>query len=183
MEKLDVNYFYGPLTIPQVTDQAVARNLAYYFATYEIPFLKLLLGEALYNAYNAGLAEVTPAAKWTALQSEIYNVVGSIPNQIKVSVVANYVYWFYMRDMVTQSTGSGEKIAAAENATNASSVQKVKLAWNMMAKRNREIHAWLKARVTDYPEWVEPVADYSTPEAYQLYSDRRNILKTVITFF
>jgi len=58
MEKLDVNYFYGPLTIPQVTDQAVARNLAYYFATYEIPFLKLLLGEALFQPLLSRVAQL-----------------------------------------------------------------------------------------------------------------------------
>jgi hypothetical protein len=175
---LDKDYFYGPLTIAQVTEEAVERNLLTFIFMYEVPFLKLLLGEDFYALYKAGTEAGSPEAKWTALENELYQVSGTL----KLSPAANYVYWFYMRNQVTETTGTGEKIISTEGSISVSSAQKVKLAWNNMVTRNRNIVAWIKANIADYPEFVEPVYDSSTSEAIQLYNDRINILTTVIPF-
>lgn len=185
MTKLDKDYFYEPLTIPGLTTEAVENNLKRFIVLYEEEFMRLLLGDALYDAYIAGLAaDPGPIpAKWTALDNQLYKVVGDVPNQVKLSPAANYVYWFYMRRNTTETTASGEKLVSTENATSIGSAPKVKLAWNEMAKRSQQIQQWITSKLSDYPEFVPPTYDSSTPAAIQLYKDRMNILKTTIIFF
>lgn len=184
MGKLDKDYFYGQLQIADVTNTAVEKNLLYFIAMYEETFLELLLGKSLYDAYKVGIAVLpTPAAKWTALDQQLYQISGIAPNQTKLSPAAHYVYWFWMRDQVTQTTASGEKILNPDKSISVGNAQKVKLAWNAMVTRNRNIQSWIKTNVADYPEWVEPVWDTSTEETKQLYKDRVNIIKTLIPHF
>lgn len=177
--KLDKDYFYGQIQVADVENTAVERNLKVFILQYEEPFLALLLGQALYDAYVAGMNEVAPAAKWTALNAELYQVSGST----KLSPAAHYVYWYWMRTEATQTTASGEKINNPDKSIPIGNVQKAKLAWNAMVIRNRNLIAWIKARPEDYPEYVEPVYAASTDENRQLYLDRTNIVKTLIPFF
>lgn len=176
--QLNKDYFVGLITVAQVTDTSVQNDLAWFIARYEEEMIVLLLGQPLYDAYVAGMAEVAPLAKWTALDQKLYKT--TTP---KMSPAANYVYWFYMKNQATQTTGNGEVLIKGQNSIPVGSAVKVKTAWNDMIRQNKDLVAWIKSKPEDYPEYVEPVFDYSTPESTQLYKDRMNIIRTAIPFF
>lgn len=73
------------------------------------------------------------------------------------SVIANYVYFFYQRKSISQSTGIGEAQTNAENAINVSPNEKLIAAWNELARRVIEFIEYMDRTVAQtpniYPEW------------------------------
>lgn len=73
------------------------------------------------------------------------------------SVIANYVYFFYQRKSISQSTGIGEAQTNAENAINVSPNEKLIAAWNELAARVIEFIEYIDRTVAQtpniYPEW------------------------------
>lgn len=176
-KQINVSYFKGELTIAQITETSVRNDVTTLIVKYADEVIELLLGKPLYDAYVAGMNEAGPPAKWTALDNKLYN-----EDQF-LSPAANYVYWYYQRNLATQTTGTGEKLMKTENSVSVGNGPKVKLMWNDMVKQNKKIVEFLKADPASYPEYVAPVLDYSTPETIQLYKDRLNILKYANPFF
>lgn len=178
--QLTKDYFVSPLEVAQTTENSVVNNLNWFIDSYEEEMIILLLGQPLYDAYKAGMLVGPPEAKWTALDLKLYQTA-----PIKVSPCANYVYWFYQRSLVTRTTGSGEKLLKSENSTNVGNAPKVKLMWNKMVKLNKSIINWL-VNSGNYTEYVKPIDQYNTtrtPEGYQLYKDRVEILTNANPFF
>lgn len=73
----------------------------------------------------------------------------------KKSLIANYVYWHWMENEATNTTGTGEKVAANANAVNASPGQKMVRAWNQMVWWNWELIEFLLSNPTDYPQFTD----------------------------
>lgn len=71
----------------------------------------------------------------------------------KQSPIANYVYYHFMENSYTHTTGMGEKKTAAENATVANPVLKMVRAWNEMSRWVIELRYYLRANSALYPEW------------------------------
>lgn len=71
----------------------------------------------------------------------------------KTSPIANYVYWHWMADQATVTTGTGEKASAAANAVDASPARKMVRAWNQMVDWNCELVEFLLSNPADYPEF------------------------------
>ncbi|HYD90284.1 MAG TPA: hypothetical protein VEA37_02215 [Flavobacterium sp.] len=171
---LDKTFFVGNLKIADLDQTAVETELQQFIDIYETEFLQLLLGDTLAIMFIDG----GPEDRWVTLQQVIYQSYTTF----QVSPAANYVYWHYMRAGATKTTGSGEQVISTENSRAVSSVPKVKLAWNAMARRNAEIVAYLKANLATFPEYVEPVYVSAPPEALALYKKRKDILKTMPIF-
>lgn len=180
MAKSQVNssYFVGPLTIAQLTEPSVVSNLNYFIAKHADEVIELLLGKPLFDAYVAGMTGSLPYdAKWVTLDGKLYDSTN------KISPAANYVYFFYQRNLATETTGTGEKILKAENAISVSNAPKAKLMWNDMVKQNQKLIEFVKANPNDYPEYADPVLDTSTEETIRLYRERTNVLRTLNPFF
>lgn len=122
-------YFQGDLYLPNLVTtkpeavgvgrmvSAVAESdLSYYVDKYEREFLRLLLGDELYDAFIAGLEE-PDNARWLALKDKIYDTTGSYP----LSPAANYVYYMLISHNVTATTMKGEVVPEQDYAKNASS--------------------------------------------------------------
>jgi hypothetical protein len=174
---IDISFFVADINIPNTDQPLVEERLDYFITKYEKEFLRDLLGVALYNAFVAGLAEDPIAAKWTNLKSgcsytgqdgraavwrgivetlvEPVTAVGDTPAVAGEyqSMIANYVYYWYMRNGATQSSGVGEVVTNAENATIASPKQKMASAWNEMSTWIRELSLFLYAKAETYTEW------------------------------
>lgn len=71
----------------------------------------------------------------------------------KESFIANYVYYWFMRNNVTQSTPMGEVATSNENATVNNAVHKMTRAWNEMDHWVEQMFSYLNASRTVYPEW------------------------------
>lgn len=70
------------------------------------------------------------------------------------SLIAQYIYYWYVRDAATQNTGIGQVITNAENATNVSPRRKLATIWNAM-------HYWC----VDFINFIEAM-NQQTPVLY-----------------
>jgi len=114
---------------------------------YEPKFLTELLGATLYSELIAGLGESVPEQKWIGLRDELAN------DDTKESPIANYVYYWFIRNQVTMTVGVGEVTPLAENAINANSVNKQVRAWNDMVDMNKKVIIFLNENINDYPSY------------------------------
>jgi hypothetical protein len=73
----------------------------------------------------------------------------------KKSLIANYVYWHWLENELTSTTGTGEKVIDNQNASNASPVFKMVSAWNQMVNWNCELIDFLLTNDSDYPEFQD----------------------------
>lgn len=76
---------------------------------------------------------------------------------MNLSVIANFIYYWYCRTTATQSTGIGEVRTMAENAVLDSPNQKMANAWNQLSDRVREFIMFMDTMNAQspsvYPEW------------------------------
>ena len=78
----------------------------------------------------------------------------------KKSLIANYIYYQWMKDQFTQTVGLGEVATKAENAKVVSPFGKMMRAQHEMVERIRELMYYLQVRQTDYPDWWTTQAQY-----------------------
>jgi hypothetical protein len=171
MSLIDASYFVGELNIPNTSSQAIAERLQFFIAKYERQFLEDLLGYELWKLLDTQITQgeenspATPLPRLASLldgveytdssvrlrkwQGLVYTE-GGLPR----SLIANFVYWHWMKDQVTQTTGLGEAATQAQNATLVSPTGKMVSAWNEMAKMVAHLHYFLNDKQADYPEWV-----------------------------
>lgn len=76
----------------------------------------------------------------------------------KKSLIANYVYWHWMENETTSTTGTGEKVIDGQNASNASPVFKMVSAWNEMVNQVWELIEFLLTNESDYPTFRDHYA-------------------------
>lgn len=69
------------------------------------------------------------------------------------SPIADYVYYWYLRNNNTQTAAMGEVAGQAENATKVSPGYKMAKAWNDMVAKNRILREFLLVNNTIYPEY------------------------------
>ena len=79
----------------------------------------------------------------------------AVTGSAKKSLIANYVYYQWQQDQVTQTVGLGEAATKAENATMVSPANKMLRAWNEMVNWIKEMVCFMEANLDDYPEWQE----------------------------
>lgn len=159
---IDISYFFGEINIAQKTESA--GSLGNFIDEMEPRLLTDLLGYELWKAYSAGISAGSPLAKWTAIRDgkEYTNRAGHLTywdglvftkGNAKKSLIANFIYWHWMADQSTVTSGTGEKASAAANGVDASPARKMVRAWNQMVKWNAELCEFLLSNPTDYPEF------------------------------
>ena len=127
---IDERYFWGSLTIPNLTQnrigvaqmQTVASvnvDIQRYIAVYQKQYLLEMLGETL-------AATITEEKALGLFVDEA----------LLLSPLANYVFFHYMRDNASSNTPTGEKKMNVVNAINISSSGRIANAWNKMVAMN-----------------------------------------------
>ncbi len=138
--------FVGELTIAQLEQSSIDADVNQFIVTYEAEYLNKVLGYTLLTAYNTGLALPTPAPLYVALRDggTYVDVYGDTVkyNGLKEAIV-NYVYFHYIRNNATFTTGSGEK--EIQKAQAASSLDKQVRAWNRMVSINKSLRAFIRS--------------------------------------
>lgn len=162
MALIDTSYFFGELIIAQKSDSAVSSSLVLLIDELEPALLTDLMGYELKKLYDAGITgtvqkyidirdgkEYTTRAgiltKWKGLKFT--------EGTAKKSLIANYVYWHWLKDQATVTTGTGEKVAANQNAVNTSPAVKMTRAWNQMVDWNWQLIEFLLSHPNEYPEF------------------------------
>lgn len=167
MATIDLTYFFDELLIADKDNNA--NSIKRFINQLEPWLLTELMGYALYKAYAAGISAGSPDAKWLAIRDgKEYTVSGVLvkwqglifkdgpsgDEQSKKSLIANYVYWHWIRNNNTVTTAAGEMQAkAGPIAANTTSKGKTIRAWNQMVDWNKSFVDFLYFNVADYPEF------------------------------
>lgn len=153
--KTDKTYFIGKLSIPHLTvsegvDSSLSNSdaLTRYISIYEPEFLKKLLGDA-YSDYIANPTD------WTEFDALI------VDNTLKVSPIANYVFFKCYPDIVQNNTGIGTVQGKPENSYLITDQRLVDV-WNdMIAQLYKEDGVLDHLTTTvfdgtyDFPDWTD----------------------------
>lgn len=172
MPLIDTTYFFGDLSIAQITNEAVETSVQLLIKQREPELLIDLFGYELYKNYLAGVAteqkykDVRDGKEYTTRAGKLAKWRGLKNSTLSQSLIANYVYYWYLRDQASVTTGTGEKTAKAQNASNASPRVKMARAWNQMVKWNWELVEFLLSN--DYPEFI---SHYGSCELENLLTD------------
>lgn len=171
MSLIDETYFVGDLNIPGTGNQSIGERLDVFIQKHETELLEDLFGYEMYKAFT----DNPTAQKWIDLRDGAeYTYQGRTlrwrgllikdnPDAPR-SLIANYVYFHWMRDNVTSTTTSGEKKSQAENSSNASANVKMARAWNEMSDQIAKMYYFLYASTNDYSQlYLEGSGYYFTP--------------------
>lgn len=150
---IDKSYFIGEILIPNLSSigsggsQAISKAnddlLQVFIRKYEKLFLLSLLGPSLYEGLKKGFE--AKEEKWMALAEQLAD------SENHISPIANYVYYWFIRNKITETAGIGEVIGKANNAVMVSPEIKMVRAWNEMVDLVNEIVRWIDERKTMYP--------------------------------
>lgn len=144
MQLIDITYFVGEINVANTDQLPVRERLELFVKKYEKRFLTHLLGETVYNEFMDGLELIPVPQKWQDLKEKLVDA------DTKESPIANYVYYFYMRDNYTQTVGLGEVKATAENAVMSNNDAKMVRAWNEMVIWVYDLRPWFIDNQVNY---------------------------------
>lgn len=134
MAQIDNTYFIREINIPQ---NVMDSDMSEFITQYEKEILISLLGYALYKDYLANASDT----RWVRLidgheYTEDYKGLTAtvkwegLVNTAKISFIAYYIYFQWMKFHATDTTSVGESIIEKENASGFSPVRKMVSAWN-----------------------------------------------------
>jgi len=133
---IDNSYFTGEINLPGELLTGQFATIDSYIAKYEKDFLIKLLG---YDVYKDLLANPLDYSGLIDGAEYVVNFNGEktvkwigLVNDEKISPIAYYVYYHFMRDLATATASIGQTVPTAENATVVSMSHKLTFAWNAM---------------------------------------------------
>lgn len=159
---INVNYFIGKNNIPNTGYEEVSSAVEQLIKEHEEEYLNAILGEQLAREFTAGLLLPTIPAKWLAIKDGVlynslngqqYKWKGLVNSTLLVSPLADYVYYWWLRESVTQTSGIGEVTVNGQLSTPASSKGKQAEAYNRMVKQNLFLFDYLRANQALYPSF------------------------------
>lgn len=126
-----------------VVSRSIAANVQNYIDIYESEYLKMLLGDDLYDYVMAHPSE-----------PRIVALIGKLKNTTTLqSPIANYVFYRYMKlNQVIQTQSGDKENSQAGMITNVNASLYVAV-WNQMVDWSIDLYDWLVENSTTYPEF------------------------------
>jgi len=142
--------FQGAYAIAQVEQPNVAAVVQLYINDLEPKFLSELLGVALAEAVipdnvTGPLLKLRNGDTFIGYNGREQKYEGLKPLIIK------HIYFYHLRDQVSVTTGSGEKVIA--KASTASSLRKQVNAWNNMVTGNCILREYLQVKIAEFSSY------------------------------
>ena len=168
MSAIDTTYFYQELSIAQISQPEVAASLTAIIDFRENELLTRLMGYELKKAYDTGILansqifkDIRDGKEYTDSSGRLTKWVGLAftVGTSKKSLIANYVYYWYMRDNYTFTTGGSEKKSPAVDSVSIDA--KLVRAWNEMVAWNFALHNFLIDNADIYPEYENAIYEES----------------------
>lgn len=176
MPLINSSYFDGERIIPDASYADVTKVLNGIIARREPEYLKTVLGYELFILFMAGIQVTTPDQRYTDLlvgkdftgqNGKLKRWAGFInvtPNTTivvanAVSPIADYVYYYWLKQNHTQTSGLGEVANVAQNAVRVSPKLKAVDAWDSMVDRSWLLYEFLKVNPVTYPEFQAYLSD------------------------
>ncbi len=159
---IDSSYFINKLNLPQAGNTEGVTDVNNFIEQYEPEYLKCVLGLDLYNAFIDGVdgSGLPDEQRWIDLlegvdftyKNCLYHWNGFKPDA-KISPIANYVFYQYVDNKVTDFTLIGMVQSTTDNNRVVVSDDVLVNAWNRMVDMNKNLYRFLKVNKTVYPEW------------------------------
>ena len=168
MSFIDKTYFVHEINIPD-SDYS---GLTAYITRYEKEVLQKLLGYELWKALDDDLVDGEPQTQrfidlvdgkdYTLSSGETIRWNG-LRNDDKVSLIAYYTFYWYLRNKTTATSTLGEIRPNVENSANASPAQRLSGAWHRLEELYGyysqtsligSAYNFLKEHESSYDEWV-----------------------------
>lgn len=139
MYLIDASYFQRELSIPNINElqSETGTELTLYIDNKVRTILREILGYELFNDLDsnitAGVLDGGAPQKWKDFvngNGTDYLGVLHTDGVYKVSFLANYVYYYWLYDNISNMTATGEKVTQAVNAQNHVSTQRMVSVWN-----------------------------------------------------
>jgi hypothetical protein len=168
MPQIDASFFIGEVEIPNRTSIPVTEKINFFINKYEIEYLDQLLGEELSLEYREGIAEVSPEPRWVKLKQKI------VDSTRKISPIANFVWFYFMRNEASMVVSGGVAVTKKENAVMVDPIYKQTYVWNDMAKMSFDVKSFIekenKGEGSGSDEESQPYSSFvfiPTNEVYQ----------------
>lgn len=155
MSLTNSSYFVGEYKIQNLSTSSsgvaaavvavTTADLDWFIDKYEPIYLKMVMGDDMYDEFIAGLAADPIDAKWTALRDKL------IDSTKKISPIVAYIWYAYKHDKLTHSSEMGELKPNTENASIQSATRKMIDAWNDSMKGAYDVAVWLTENYATYP--------------------------------
>lgn len=183
---IDKGYFFQQLQIPN-TDSSETVRLVSFIDELEVRLLELLFGYPLLKAIQANnwtlqkYKDIRDGKEYTNRGGNLVRWQGLAftMGTAKKSLIANYVYYYWQRDVVSFSSGSGEKTGNTTNAIPATPAIKMVRAWNEMVQWNWQLREFLLSNLDSYPEYIDPINISFSINEHWLNRERKNIFKSI----
>lgn len=156
MALIDSTYFVGEISLPV----GKYSDLELFISRLEKQFLRKALG---YELAQLVVENTDPLVADLIAGSGQWE---GLTNTGKESVIAYYVYYYYLRSKVTFTTSTGEKKPDNENSTDATPAFKVMRAWDLMLKGLERMDAYIQT-VPELLDIYEPT-DLGRVNAFDL---------------
>jgi len=145
---IDHTYFSSELAVGSLSQEEIFANFNAFILKYERKFLYKILGQTLADEFLVEMAkpEVDIIQKWKDLRAKLVNPIA------KESPIANYVWFYYVRDLITQQTGTGNASPTNENSILVNPIDKTTRAWNEMVSLNYSFYDWISGTDGVYGE-------------------------------
>lgn len=157
---INADYFIGDNNVPNTDYDDVSSSLEYLINVHEKYYLNAVLGEPLARLLIAAM-EAEPVAApyekilngtlYTSINGQEYQWEGLRNTSTFLSPIADYVYYWWLRNGVTQSSGIGEVVNGSMMASPASSKGKQAEAWNRMVDKSLYLFDYLRANRALFP--------------------------------
>ena len=167
MALITTDYFVNEINVPDIG--STYSNLSEYIDRYEPEVLRRLLGETLYQDVAAYDADTSSQAIIDLVTGKDYTLgeytvswKGLVNTDDYISLIAYYVYYFYLRDQVDRLASTGYVTSTHENSRAVWANDKMHAVWHSM----RELYGYpgqnsllpscynfLSEHMSSYPTW------------------------------
>lgn len=158
------SFFIRDINLVNLTEIRTLERLNYFISKHETECLKKILGLKLYNAFLTESSQ-----RMTDLIYGVGYFSGSnferywygIVYDINISLVANYVYYYFQKANALQTVGTSTKASKSEAGVSESPKEKMVAAWKFFASDTRAMASFLWNKTDDdtdtgnrvYPEF------------------------------
>ena len=188
---IDTTYFINEIVIPQLgaasnfTVDDVVNGL---INKYETDILTKVMGVGFKSLYDAGIAANTQRFKdirdgviYQDASGQSFQWIGLTGGSNKdQSIIAMYVYYWYMRNKATTSTASGEGVLKVDTMQSISIMDKANRAWNEMCRLIQGNYNTIDCEETGYLwhmlsyRWINNALVYLDFDLYKVKVSRFN---------
>jgi len=155
MSLTDKTYYVLDINIPD----SQYNDLQAVIDRYEKPILVQLLGYELYKEVTAysvtseqRIKDIVEGKEYTDSSGNLTKWEG-LTNARKESLIAYYVYYYYLKNHASSLQTTGVMAAKNENAVQVTGAIKAAAAWTRLNELYYEAYSFLSQHESEYPEW------------------------------